>query len=295
MDISPRTLHDFYRVGWERRWISRLDERLVPGDAGFKFRLFETIKLLGFSRDESFAVLDLGCGVGIYGIQILREFRNARIWGMDLSAEHIAAARELARKAGLSERANFWVADVTDFWVDIKPEVILATEILEHLPDPRPALENIKRLSTGKTRIIISVPNKLHETGNDWVFYRQLTGENFNNIQTDRLEELDGGKPRYTFYHKEYEPQEIQHLLTDSGFRINRIRFCFFQYPVDAKTGAVKKWFIQKLNYTNRRITCSFLDYWLRRLLGNKHCETIILDCTVETHAQKEGQDTIFA
>jgi 2-polyprenyl-3-methyl-5-hydroxy-6-metoxy-1,4-benzoquinol methylase len=282
MNLSPETLNEFYRIGWEQRWLLRLNKRFVPQDAGFKLRLLNTIKLITFSPDKAFTVLDLGCGVGIYGLQILKKFNQARIIGIDLSAEHIYAARKLAQNMGVSRRASFIVADVSNFRIDIEPDIILATEIIEHLPDPGPALHNIRKIAAPETRIIFSVPNRLHETKNNWVFYRQMTGENFKNIQTEKIDELDAAKPRYTFYHKEYTAQEIKALMINHGFIIEGIIFCYFQYPKASGNSPAKDWFISKLNYVNSRMACSFVDHLTGAVIGSQYAETIILSCRIE-------------
>ncbi|MBI5788260.1 MAG: class I SAM-dependent methyltransferase [Candidatus Schekmanbacteria bacterium] len=281
MEISAEILNQFYQVGWEQRWISRLDRKFIPGEAGFKYRLFTTLKMLKFHRGEAFFILDLGCGVGIYDIQILKSFKKARSLAVDLSTEQIKAARMLVNKAGVQDRIDFEAADVASFSAQIKPNLILATEILEHLPDPAPVLENIKRTADENTQIIISVPCKLHETQNDWVYHRQITGDNWQNIQSEKTEELNNAEPQYSFYHKEYTPQEIQKVLTDRGFVINRINFCYYQYPEHLVSGRFKRKLVKLLNYLNRRIIFKPMDYFLGYILGENYFETIILDCAL--------------
>ena len=36
-DVSPEILRKYYEVGWERRWLSWLNDEGVPGDAGYKY------------------------------------------------------------------------------------------------------------------------------------------------------------------------------------------------------------------------------------------------------------------
>jgi cyclopropane-fatty-acyl-phospholipid synthase len=64
---------------------------------------------LNFDRPE-LKVLDIGCGWGGLALDIAREQR-AEVLGITLSTEQIAAAEELARQNGLSERCKFRLMD----------------------------------------------------------------------------------------------------------------------------------------------------------------------------------------
>ena len=98
-------------------------------------------------------MLDVGCGSGVHGADLARTFGH-RVTGVDLSAESIAKA------SGRLAAAH--VADVT------KPEtypfeagfdVLLFSDILEHLYDPAAVLrEHLKLLKPGG-QVVVSLPN----------------------------------------------------------------------------------------------------------------------------------------
>jgi len=56
-------------------------------------------------------VLDLGCGTGTNVIYMAQ--RGRQVIGIDFVPEAVARAREKARQAGVSDRVQFYVADVT--------------------------------------------------------------------------------------------------------------------------------------------------------------------------------------
>ncbi len=64
---------------------------------------------LKFDRPD-LTVLDIGCGWGGLAMDLARE-RQAKVLGITLSTEQLAAAEELARQNGLAERARFQLLD----------------------------------------------------------------------------------------------------------------------------------------------------------------------------------------
>lgn len=60
-------------------------------------------------------VADVGCGHGHSTVLMAQAFPNSRFWGLDTHEGSIAAAREVARKAGVQDRVTFEVARADDF------------------------------------------------------------------------------------------------------------------------------------------------------------------------------------
>jgi SAM-dependent methyltransferase len=61
---------------------------------------------------------DVACGSGWSSLALARTYPGLHVDGLDLDAEAIAQARELARDAGLAERVSFAVRDATDTAAD---------------------------------------------------------------------------------------------------------------------------------------------------------------------------------
>ena len=87
------------------------------------------------------------------------------VWGVDISVEGI----ELLRKHGID---NLVVGDIEhiDQIEELKQQttkfdIILATEVLEHLNNPGLFLQSVKKLFSPDTVMIITVPNGLRLTG----------------------------------------------------------------------------------------------------------------------------------
>ena len=100
-------------------------------------------------------VLDVGCGSGTHGAELFRLFGH-RVVGVDLSEPSIEKA-----KARLAEA---YVADVTQpdrypFYGRQFFDVVLFSDMLEHLTDPLQVLLGHYRLLAPGGQILISLPN----------------------------------------------------------------------------------------------------------------------------------------
>jgi ubiquinone/menaquinone biosynthesis C-methylase UbiE len=102
---------------------------------------------------ESFpfaAVLDVGCGTGATLEAIVRAHPEVQAWGIDLSAEMVARARE--RLAGADGRpagqVELQVADAEHVpLADDAVDLVVCVDSLHHYPDPAAALREMRRVT----------------------------------------------------------------------------------------------------------------------------------------------------
>lgn len=83
------------------------------------FHIFHTPIVLSALEDiGAHSILDLGCGGGRFLIDACKQNKDLRGVGLDISAEAIEFARDLAEKEGVSERLSFVVGDAfkPDSW-----------------------------------------------------------------------------------------------------------------------------------------------------------------------------------
>lgn len=109
--------------------------------------------LVGHRRELD--VLDVGCGSGVHGAELNR-IHGHRVVGVDLSETSIEKAR--------SRLAEAYVADVTKpelypFFGRCKFDVIVFSDILEHLYDPFDVLTRHYELLAPGGQVLISLPN----------------------------------------------------------------------------------------------------------------------------------------
>jgi 2-polyprenyl-3-methyl-5-hydroxy-6-metoxy-1,4-benzoquinol methylase len=120
--------------------------------------------MAGFERnvDELFAraapqsVLDVGCGEGILTAEWAQRLGSHRIVGIDLEDPKLAA-----EWAARGERANLEFRAMTVerlAFADNEFDLVAATEVLEHVEDPRQAVAEMARVAAGW--LLVSVPHE---------------------------------------------------------------------------------------------------------------------------------------
>lgn len=99
------------------------------------------------------SILDVGCGEG-FSLCKLSEYKiGEKLEGIDYSKEAISTGKKLFPGL-LLKQGNVYNLPYKDNAFDL----ILCTEILEHLENPKKALQEILRVS--KKYILVSVPNE---------------------------------------------------------------------------------------------------------------------------------------
>lgn len=124
-------------------------------EAGHRERLLRTLADVGFVLDldkESRTVSDLGCGNGGFLHELSLKYPLIKAWGYDLSPLAVEDGRE---KYGADARLKDFVNEDVEFG-----DVVVLTEVLEHLVDPPGLLRRIR----GKSRwIVASCPSEENE------------------------------------------------------------------------------------------------------------------------------------
>ena len=100
------------------------DERLFCGVAAFYRNAYSAslVKdwlpaLTGVTDklEKGAKVADVGCGHGHSTVLMAKAFPKSRFWGFDVHEGSIAAARQVAREAGVADRVSFEVARADDY------------------------------------------------------------------------------------------------------------------------------------------------------------------------------------
>ncbi|MDF1538845.1 MAG: class I SAM-dependent methyltransferase [Candidatus Thorarchaeota archaeon] len=103
-------------------------------------------------------VLDVGCDSGYFSF-LASELGAKSVIGIDIDESRINDARNYARILGKTGFVEFIVSDIHDFGRSAEFDIIILSEVLEHLENPRAALRKINGLLQNNGFLIISVPN----------------------------------------------------------------------------------------------------------------------------------------
>lgn len=100
------------------------------------------------------SVLEAGCGEGEVTNYLYKKIKGAKIEAFDVSTKVIEIAKELSKDCEI----HFEVGSIYDIRVKEKYELVVCSEVLEHLENPEKALEQLRDAT--KEYIICSVPRE---------------------------------------------------------------------------------------------------------------------------------------
>lgn len=142
-------------VSAEVSWVDRVMKRYKEKGILIPERQDKLYRSLALEFAPGRTVLDVGCSLGI-GSNILAHEARA-VWGIDINEEAIDFARKMFKRPNL----DFEVADIENLPTRelSKFEMVVASEILEHVEDQGKALAGIKRFFTSETLGFITCPN----------------------------------------------------------------------------------------------------------------------------------------
>ena len=168
---------------YERIWTSQRDDmkRYGPFSRHYRRIVRALIHPLKFS-----SVLDVGCGQGSLLAELCTEYPHLRPNGIDISPSAIELARQKVPKG------RFWALDITRGHLEEKFDLVVCSEVLEHIPDDVAALGNLAHM-TGKYLIITTVQGRMR-----------------------RFEEKVG-------HVRNYRPGELVEKVIQSGFRVIKV------------------------------------------------------------------------
>lgn len=132
----------------KRKMVQLLNERIL-GLVKAKMEQMKASAPVG----SKVRILDAGCGEGFVTGMLQEEFRDAEIVGLEYSAEVLAMAE--SRNPGI----RFVRGDVAHMPFGPRSfDIVLCTEVLEHLVQPEDALKEMVRVA--RKVILLTVPNE---------------------------------------------------------------------------------------------------------------------------------------
>lgn len=145
-------------------------------------------------------ILDIGCGTGT----VCFYFAKNGIYsvGIDISKKAIALAKINAKYLFLTKQTKFYYSDFPGHKESGKFDLIICTEVLEHLHDDNRAMSEIYSLLNPGGELIVSVPLKSS------FLYRHRFLEKFDN-EVGHL--------------RRYSESELKELIQNEKFRIIKI------------------------------------------------------------------------
>lgn len=177
-------------------------------------KLTQILKLLPKNTASNFKVLDVGCSSAMLTAEIAKALPKSQVTGLD----SYKAAIDLAKSK--YPDINFTVADAHDMpFKNQTFDLLVCTETLEHVIDPKGVLEEIKRVIKKDGTLIISM-----DSGS--LLFRIIW-----NLWTKSK-----GKVWQDAHLHEFTAKLLEDLTKEAGFRINKKQISHFGMAITLST-----------------------------------------------------------
>lgn len=173
-------------------------------------------------------ILDIGCGTGqltkLVGMQ-----KDTKILAIDIDDESLEIAKNST--VGMSN-IIFAKGSVEEFVSDEKYDVVLLTQVLDHITDPASLIQKTRGMLKDNGQIIVGISNGygIYEFSKD-VFPKLRKKMLLNSKRVKMLKQLP-----FTCNHKsphihKYSLSKLKNMLNDCGFEVNKLKKMTFVLP----------------------------------------------------------------
>lgn len=136
-----------YSQLWETKWDDM--KRYGPMSRHIRRNIWALIRPLQFET-----VLDVGCGQGSLLAELQRELPHLKLYGSDFSTSAVLMAQRQV------PQAEYCVFDLERDHLNRRFDLVICSEVLEHVPDDRAALRNLAAM-TGTYLVISTVQGRM--------------------------------------------------------------------------------------------------------------------------------------
>lgn len=150
MEMKRRQIHEKYHLE------GKIQKRIIS-DKNFTYR--NSIQILKKLLKRRKSILDIGCGVGTIDFYLASKGKN--VTGIDISQIAIDLANASSKQLKLDHKLHFRRLDFPTNDIKGKFDIVLLSEVLEHLIDDIDVLKNVGKLLDRKNGlVVISTPSR---------------------------------------------------------------------------------------------------------------------------------------
>jgi 2-polyprenyl-3-methyl-5-hydroxy-6-metoxy-1,4-benzoquinol methylase len=140
---------------WNLLWQQLAEGMALNPGRDYRYKvIISQIKKMNLNPEH---ILDIGCGTGQLLKVLQSEFRNTLLTGLDVSTEGLKKAKKLVPSAKFDNILLESGAPKINSIIS-KANVVIVSEVLEHLDNPEITLEWLKEFIDSESLVIITVP-----------------------------------------------------------------------------------------------------------------------------------------
>ena len=157
-------------------------------------------------------VLDCGCGAGQYVAALRRAGSEA--YGIDCQRAKIAEAYRLGISPNWVKEGNLEHLEFADESFDLA----ILNEVLEHVPDERQALTEVRRILRPRGILLVLSPNRLYPFETHGVKLKRSRLQVPHYVPFIPYIPLGLGRLLFDYWARNYWPRQLADLVVDAGF-----------------------------------------------------------------------------
>jgi 2-polyprenyl-3-methyl-5-hydroxy-6-metoxy-1,4-benzoquinol methylase len=216
---------DINIVELEKEYLRHTDYHLFSGG---RKRLREIVRLCEQKSRQlgrRLKVLDIGCGNGSNSLPVAS--LGHYLLGIDISSESV----EYANDRNPFPNARFMIHNLMEHPLSEKFDLIICSEVLEHLPDPRPMIRAMAEVLEAGGLVVITVPNgygprevlgRLEnrlKRSHFWKPFVEVFRQMFRMSSAEEKCRMHTSNPDQDHVQK-FTPWQLKHLIKESGLRV---------------------------------------------------------------------------
>lgn len=121
----------------------------------------KALRKISSSLPAEASVLDAGMGFGQYSWWMAGRFPGWKITAADIKREQVSDCNNFFVKAGMGKRVRAVEADLTDFTLNEKYDLVLCVDVMEHILEDRKVFSTFNAVSNSGAFLVISTPSDL--------------------------------------------------------------------------------------------------------------------------------------
>lgn len=180
-------------------------------------RIQKTLEIISVKPNDK--VLEIGCDSGLFSLIFKGKFQSVDYQAVEVSPERMktAVARGIKVTAVDIDKEKLPFAD-NSF------DLVLLTEVIEHLSNPLLILSEIRRVVKPAGNVIVSTPNSVGL----FARYNHLIGVAPHNPVF--LDDINSRKGKYGAHRFELTISQCKELLEKNGYKIEQTAFSRFNH-----------------------------------------------------------------